>query len=271
MFEGLSPYQSICAVSLKLNNGSDQVEGTASGILIDHKQCMILTHASLLYPMVDKIIPKKLAQLRKNGVLDKSFVQGQLSVEAVLPNMHVTEIKENVSKEKLIQISLLNSSNQEPMEYSRYKGRVLGIFECASLRKTLEKLTPKDSWQFVDDPLVNANETKVQKKNPSTEELYSDLLPCFILIKLLNVTDIERLSWSDNFSVRSGTENRPGDLVEICATPFGCLNPEVFLNSRSRGIVSNVAGPQGVLIMTDARCIPGCEGGGLFYCDGQKR
>ena len=139
------------------------------------------------------------------------------------------------------------------------------------MRQTLERLTPKDSWQFIDDPFANTNESKEKKKSPPNEELYAYLLPCFVLIKLSNVSEFEKNSFNDHFSIRNSTENSQGDLVEICSTPFGLLSPEVFLNSQSRGIISNTAGPQQVLIMTDARCVPGCEGGGLFYCDGQTR
>jgi hypothetical protein len=71
--------------------------------------------------------------------------------------------------------------------------------------------------------------------------------------------------------IRDSIDNKAGDLVEICATPFGSMSPEVFLNAKSRGILSNVAGPQGILLMTDARCVPGSEGGALFYCHKRKR
>ena len=36
------------------------------------------------------------------------------------------------------------------------------------------------------------------------------------------------------------------------------------MSSLSRGIVSNLAGEENAVILTDARCLPGTEGGGLF-------
>ncbi|KAK1204614.1 TYSD1 protease, partial [Pygoscelis papua] len=36
------------------------------------------------------------------------------------------------------------------------------------------------------------------------------------------------------------------------------------LNTLSRGVVSNLAGEENALILTDARCLPGTEGGGAF-------
>ena len=41
----------------------------------------------------------------------------------------------------------------------------------------------------------------------------------------------------------------------------------VFMNSVSRGVVSNVAGRRdddASLFVTDARSVPGCEGGALY-------
>lgn len=46
-----------------------------------------------------------------------------------------------------------------------------------------------------------------------------------------------------------------------CGSPFGAFCPDIFLNTLSRGVLSNAAGP---LLLTDARCLPGSEGGGVF-------
>ncbi|XP_042552428.1 peroxisomal leader peptide-processing protease isoform X1 [Dipodomys spectabilis] len=46
-----------------------------------------------------------------------------------------------------------------------------------------------------------------------------------------------------------------------CGSPFGAFCPDIFLNTLSRGVLSNAAGP---LLLTDARCLPGTEGGGVF-------
>ncbi|XP_009464356.1 PREDICTED: peroxisomal leader peptide-processing protease, partial [Nipponia nippon] len=49
-----------------------------------------------------------------------------------------------------------------------------------------------------------------------------------------------------------------------CGSPFGALCPDLFLNTLSRGVVSNLAGEENALVLTDARCLPGTEGGGAF-------
>ncbi|NWI67620.1 TYSD1 protease, partial [Todus mexicanus] len=57
---------------------------------------------------------------------------------------------------------------------------------------------------------------------------------------------------------------RKGEGLLACGSPFGDLCPDLFLNTLSRGVVSNVAGEENALVLTDARCLPGTEGGGAF-------
>lgn len=51
-----------------------------------------------------------------------------------------------------------------------------------------------------------------------------------------------------------------GDTVSVIGTPLGSFCPEVFLASLSTGCVSKVLGKEGAVYVTDARCLPGCEG-----------
>ncbi|KAM6091885.1 LOW QUALITY PROTEIN: peroxisomal leader peptide-processing protease [Theristicus caerulescens] len=57
---------------------------------------------------------------------------------------------------------------------------------------------------------------------------------------------------------------RKGEGLLACGSPFGALCPDLFINTLSRGVVSNLAGEENTLILTDARCLPGTEGGGAF-------
>ncbi|KAM6306374.1 peroxisomal leader peptide-processing protease [Aegotheles albertisi] len=57
---------------------------------------------------------------------------------------------------------------------------------------------------------------------------------------------------------------RKGEGLLACGSPFGTLCPDLFLNTLSKGVVSNLAGEENALVLTDARCLPGTEGGGAF-------
>ncbi len=69
--------------------------------------------------------------------------------------------------------------------------------------------------------------------------------------------------------VKSGILKK-GCHVIACGSPFGGLCPDLFMNTISNGIVSNVAGDENALILTDARCLPGTEGGGVFVSKGGR-
>lgn len=63
---------------------------------------------------------------------------------------------------------------------------------------------------------------------------------------------------------QSSSSLQKGDPVVACGSPFGSLCPDLFLGTLSRGIISNLSGEDNAIILTDARCLPGTEGGGLF-------
>ncbi|KAM6184613.1 peroxisomal leader peptide-processing protease isoform 2-T2 [Rhynchocyon petersi] len=92
---------------------------------------------------------------------------------------------------------------------------------------------------------------------------------------------LRALGWFALLRVRPDQEAAPGDTAECgpplavapfralskgtpllaCGSPFGTFCPDIFLNTLSRGVLSNAVGP---LLLTDARCLPGTEGGGVF-------
>lgn len=61
-----------------------------------------------------------------------------------------------------------------------------------------------------------------------------------------------------------------GCTVMACGSPFGSLCPDLFMGTLSKGIISNLAGKDNTVILTDARCLPGTEGGGLFLSQGDR-
>ncbi|KAL3841336.1 hypothetical protein ACJMK2_019497 [Sinanodonta woodiana] len=252
------PHNNICAISI---HGQDDNDGTGSGILINSKKGLVLTHASLLQTFLSKD-SKILKHLHSTGFV-KGEDLGQISgVTIIFPsNLFYLNGSEKLLKQRL-SLSALNSNLQvDSSHFDKFSGSIMSVFKCYSLQKIVHKLLPSDNWKFID----NVSEDLKKNSNQKEVSLYV-LLPCFVLLKLRNWTPLET-----NFLAKDSASIVQGDMVEICATPFGTLNPEIFLNSRSRGIVSNVVGERNVLILTDARGIPGSEGGALFICDRKQR
>lgn len=267
------PYNQLCAVHIGTTGSSGaKIEGTGSGILIDPRLGFVLTHASLIYPLHKQFHHSFLRNLRIHGssMINSRIFNTKVSVDVILPNLMSSVEGTELSDERNIQPVTLGNSLLTGSLFKRYKGHVKMVFESRNLRRVINKLMPKDRWTFEieNENLVNDEDnfdsptnkcTGVTKKN---EELYYFLLPCFVLIQL---KDHKGIPTKSSLMYRDALHNFVGDPVEICATPFGSMSPDVFLNSRSRGIISKVAGQDKVLLMTDARCVPGCEGGGLFY------
>ncbi|KAK3580922.1 hypothetical protein CHS0354_008212 [Potamilus streckersoni] len=252
------PHDSICAISIRSQDDDD--EGTGSGILINSQQGLILTHATLLQPFLSED-SKILKHLHSTGFVKGEDLRHISGADIIFPsNLFHLNGSEKLLKQR--SPSALNSNLQvNSCFYDKFSGSVMCIFKCYSLQKVVHKLLSSDNWKFIDNISEDLKKNSKQKE----ESLYV-LLPCFVLLKLQNWTPLETsLSAKDSASIVQG------DMVEICATPFGTLNPDIFLNSRSRGIVSNMVGERNVLILTDARCIPGSEGGALFSCDIKQR
>lgn len=70
------------------------------------------------------------------------------------------------------------------------------------------------------------------------------------------------IPWQSSSSLQKGCP------VVACGSPFGSLCLDLFISTLSRGIISNLAGEDNAVILTDSRCLPGTEGGGVFVMKG---
>ncbi|KAL5006827.1 hypothetical protein ScPMuIL_015633 [Solemya velum] len=253
--DSFNPASVSCVISARTD--LKESEGTSSGVIIDSKKGLILSHASLLTPLLARN-SKLIKSLRGTGVLRDGDILSKFKCTVYLPpNQQYTE---NTHRYR----SMLTNSEIENDNSGIKKDNtvcvathvcVLCVFECRSLKRILSKLIPSSEFEFAD---MRSDTPESEKVNPG---LSYQLLSCFVLLKTSQNS-------SSYLPLRSALETRVGDRVEICSTPFGSLNPDVFLNSRSSGIISNLAGENNVLILTDARCIPGSEGAGLFTSSG---
>ncbi|XP_067241415.1 peroxisomal leader peptide-processing protease isoform X1 [Chanodichthys erythropterus] len=139
---------------------------------------------------------------------------------------------------------------------SRQEAQLLMMINCVEFQEAFDKIFKgAENWGFYSGSL-------------DTELLEdSRFLTWFALLKVpisSTCTSKETIPW-----VKSGTLKK-GCHVIACGSPFGGLCPDLFMNSISKGIVSNLAGDGNALILTDARCLPGTEGGGVFISKGGR-
>ncbi|NXJ05618.1 TYSD1 protease, partial [Odontophorus gujanensis] len=91
----------------------------------------------------------------------------------------------------------------------------------------------------------------------STAEECAEALPwfCWLRVPGLDAPDGTWTPWAPADTLHKGAA------LLACGTPFGVLCPELFLNALSAGVLSNASGPHRALLLTDARCLPGTQGG----------
>ncbi|NXP46248.1 TYSD1 protease, partial [Heliornis fulica] len=133
----------------------------------------------------------------------------------------------------------------------RHEAQLLALVPCSAFQRALLRaFGHTDRWCFggdVEDRDSNANDDRGS-------------LHWFAWLRVPGL-DTPRGSWTPRASASS---LRKGEGLLACGSPFGALCPDLFLNTLSKGVVSNLAGEENALVLTDARCLPGTEGGGAF-------
>lgn len=128
------------------------------------------------------------------------------------------------------------------------------LVNCVEFKETFQEIFQEaDHWRFHTDE--------------EDKELIQDalFLSWFAVLKASVMADgiiSESVPWESSSLLQKGQP------VIACGSPFGSLCLDLFSSTLSRGIISNLAGEDNAVILTDARCLPGTEGGGVFALKG---
>nr|XP_046258708.1 peroxisomal leader peptide-processing protease [Scatophagus argus] len=133
---------------------------------------------------------------------------------------------------------------------------LLMLVNCLEFKQAFQAIfKDADQWRFHGDE--------------GDEELVRDaqFLSWFAVLKYSTVAAGDNpisgtIPWQSSSSLQKGCP------VVACGSPFGSLCLDLFISTLSRGIISNLSGEDNAVILTDARCLPGTEGGGLFVVKG---
>lgn len=148
-------------------------------------------------------------------------------------------------------------SRGETTRHGKFSAELLMLVNCVEFKQAfLTVFQEADQWRF--------------HGNDEDEELMRDaqFLSWFAVLKAGVLLDTsvgsETIPWQSSSSLQKGHS------VVACGSPFGSHSLDLFINTLSRGIISNLAGEDNAVILTDARCLPGTEGGGLFVMKGTE-
>lgn len=189
----------------------------------------ILTHGAALGPIIDK------------SYVVSSFIANMVPGElTTVPRELTRELKFRVYRDLGIDDDPRSSSIKE------HHGAIVAAWRCPLLKKTFDEFF--ETWSF-----------------PKSSEFDRSLRSIFLLIRIYDSDEsIVKTSLGQALSCLLDQAPRNlirGSSVEVESTPFG--NP-VFIGSIARGVISNVVGDEGCVIMTDAYAFPGGEGGPVY-------
>ena len=192
-------------------------------------------------------------------------------------NLHQNERQRTISEDSPILVSSMSPNDEIAVEvifrshtdeeFRTFEGYVILFWRDYGLKRITELIFPTSEWKF---ELFGHDQKYFQgasdeEHGNDTSQLHQTALSDFALIKVKNPENFCSSYSLVNLRTLRGLENpKIGDSLCVIGTPFGCECPQVFYNSVSKGIVSNVLGRNNEMIITDARCIPGCEGCALY-------
>lgn len=270
----ISPERCSCIVSASLvkevkeiSAGECQRDGAwgCSGLLLHPRRRLVLCHGQTFFPFLRR--PKR--NLGRRPFLLPGAFHGDLQIQVQFPATSYSTQPELSMSLASNDTGALNSESEPPnVDYrprlpsltpgqtkdkSSSPAELLMVFSCQEFGDIFRTLFSKsDKWYFY-------SEDRDQEVHGDPLDLaWFALLWCPGWVDGGSVCGEEALRY-----VRSEYLSK-GQPLYSCASPFASFCSEIFMNTLSQGIVSNLAGERNALILTDARCLPGTEGGGVY-------
>ncbi|XP_046727151.1 peroxisomal leader peptide-processing protease [Silurus meridionalis] len=237
----MSVEQMCCVVSVSENSCSETQESngnplSCSGVVLSHQSGLLLCSGLVLSRfLLDK---ECISQNPKILFADKFSSKIQIYIDYV-----DGKVDQGTNKR----------SNTNALPTCHKPAELLMMINCVEFQGAFQNLfTGSEQWKFTD-----CDEDRDIPYN-------SNFLSWFAVLKMTTNAQVDPVPWIKSTMLAKGCS------VVACGSPFGSFCPDLFMSTLSKGIVSNLAGEENALILTDARCLPGTQGGGLFISDGDK-
>ena len=290
----LTEYHNPCIV--EVDSGSDnaakQIGTSCSGVLLGSAG-YVLTHSTAIMQCLHQDAHLYETLLKKHSLSSQHFealnvrvilekVDCRTVVKATDRTMNNFNVEASDASYKTTDLGHLQNNTSEILSQDssgrnvnrteRHDAGIVFVWKVESFSNALKKLMPKsDGWKFYDnkdseqtsensEEAKTCTESQINRNDDIDPDKVSDFLPFFVL---LHIKDSSYVKHSHTTAADCSHLER-GWKALIVGSPFGNLSPDVFMNSASQGIISNVSGHNNSLLLTDARCISGCEGGPLY-------
>ncbi|XP_059170650.1 peroxisomal leader peptide-processing protease-like [Physella acuta] len=263
-----------CVVTSTSNVKSNNLKDAPSqcGILYQPEQGVVLSHGSILadYCIADKKLNNK---INNGSPIEESDLGDAVFSTMIDRRWSPCELNTR-SREEQHDSDNTNLSTDHCPEYRTLACRFICAFKNEDFSRAVSKFMPESTWSFETSQNITDVTDQDNSKQDMCEKLSFNLLSYFVILKTCPLTlTLSRTKLRKDYSLPLilRQQCRIGEAAEIVSTPFGSQNPSVFFNTYSVGVVCNVSGNEGCWIVTDARCIPGSEGGALFTGKGGQQ
>ncbi|XP_062989065.1 peroxisomal leader peptide-processing protease [Elgaria multicarinata webbii] len=243
---------------------SPQGPWSGSGVVLSQAPGLVLCHGTIFSPFL--LAAERQNWPRRKVLLADSFLP-DLQIQVLLPGECSSSSSRTPSRNwpgkdtgdniPVLRFNPLSNLHKTPSSLNLHQAQLLVMAPCLQFQDAFSQVfRASDQWHFGGD----------EAGQESGSSLADDLpfLHCFALLRILGC-DFPR---TGRVSCATAQLLRKGDPVFTCGSPFGSFCPDIFMNTLSKGIVSNTAGEGNALILTDARCLPGTEGGGVYMTSG---
>ncbi|XP_073541826.1 peroxisomal leader peptide-processing protease [Phyllobates terribilis] len=226
---------------------------SCSGVILDRNLGIVICQGAVFFPFLKKnendFANPDCKVLFANDLPSDLLIQVESSIQSDISTKYGGHVLDDVLQPQSA-LGLVPMSKSKSGRLQQ-QAQLLILLPCPDFQKAFSKLFNKEEgWVFSSD----------EEKN-EYGEFQKDLayLHWFAILKLQNP-----LPNTHKMGIMDSSKLVKGSTVYACGSPFGSFYTDIFLNTISKGVLSNTAGDRNVVLLTDARCLPGSEGGGMF-------
>lgn len=263
----LSGDRACCVISASSACGNSvgtpaQGSWSCSGIILSQSPGIVLCHGAIFSPfLLEEVIAAKQGNWSQCSVLLANSFSPDLQIQVLWAaesrskgNGKGVLGKDLGACSPALGFNPLSNQQGSPGTLRQHEAKLLMMVPCPEFQDTFSKVfTRAEQWHFC------------RSEDEQEHGALLDDLRYLHWFALLEIPDLSSPGIAQVSCVLAESL-RKGDMLFACGSPFGSFCPDIFINTLSKGIVSNLAGKGNVLILTDARCLPGTEGGGVFAC-----
>ncbi|KAG9485132.1 hypothetical protein GDO78_008305 [Eleutherodactylus coqui] len=240
------------------SNAECDGQWSCSGVILDRNSGIVICQAAVFFPFLKEsktsFASPDCTVFFANDLPSDVLIQVECANPAQENATYGSQVH-NFGLERSSALGLVPMSKSKSGQI-QVQAQLLMLLPCRDFQKAFSKLFKKeDGWVF-------SSEEEKNEYGKFQEDLA--YLHWFAILKLQNP-----LRNTPKMGIMDSSQLVKGSTVYACGSPFGSFYTDIFLNTITKGVLSNTAGDRNVVLLTDARCLPGCEGGGIFmYEDG---